>query len=182
MGAMSARICAVVAALLLSLTLAGCSQVDPSATTIVRRLEEPLPAIEGDDLDGKLISTEDYRGDVLVVNVWGSWCGPCEAEQPALVRVADAYAAEGVSFMGINHTDQLAQAKEFVRRFDVPYRSLYDAAGRTAADLGYVGLPDTYIVDRDGTMRIAINGPTDEAQLSALLDEVLGNAPSPTPA
>jgi thiol-disulfide isomerase/thioredoxin len=159
------------------LALVGCTQVGTTAgTTVVRRLDEPLPLLSGDDLDGGRISTEDFRGDVLVLNVWGSWCGPCEQEQPALVRVAERYAADGVSFMGINHTDQVAQAKEFVRRFRVPYPSLYDPAGRTAADLDYVGLPDTYIVDREGQIRIAINGPTDEAQLTALLDEVLASA------
>jgi thiol-disulfide isomerase/thioredoxin len=159
---------------LILLAPVGCTQVGTTAgTTVVRRLDEPLPTLAGDDLDGGPLSTDDFRGDVLVLNVWGSWCGPCETEQPALVRVAERFEADGVSFMGINHTDQVAQAKEFVRRFDVPYPSLYDPAGRTAADLGYVGLPDTYIVDRDGTIRVAINGPTDEAQLTALLDEVL---------
>ena len=165
-----------VAAIVSALALAACTQVDPSATTIVRRLDEPLPVIAGEDLDGLPISSEDFLGDVLVLNVWGSWCGPCEQEQPDLVRVAEDYADRGVSFMGINHTDQQAQAKEFARRFEVPYRSLYDPAGRTAADLEYVGLPDTYIVDPDGTVRVAISGPTDETQLSVLLDEVLAGA------
>lgn len=173
---MRARIAIVVVAGLLLLAAPACSEVDPSATTVVRRMDEPLPVIDGEDLDGAPISSRDFLGDVLVLNVWGSWCGPCEQEQPALVRVAGAYADRGVSFMGINHTDQQAQAKEFVRRFEVPYRSLYDPAGRTAADLGYVGLPDTYIVDLDGTLRVAISGPTDETQLSALLEEVLAEA------
>lgn len=158
---------------LLLLLAAACNDVDPSATTIVRRVDEPLPTLAGEDLDGQPISSEDLRGDVLVVNVWGSWCGPCEQEQPELVRVAEAYEGRGVSFMGINYADQVAAAREFVRRFEVPYPSLVDEAGKTAAQLGYVGLPATYLVDTDGRIRVAINGPTDGAQLSALLDEVL---------
>lgn len=175
-GRIAVVVAAVVAAGLLLLPAPACSEVDPSATTIVRRMDEPLPVIDGEDLDGAPISSRDLLGDVLVLNVWGSWCGPCEQEQPALVRVAEDYADRGVSFMGINHTDQLAQAREFVRRFEVPYPSLYDPAGRTAADLEYVGLPDTYLVDADGTLRVAINGPTDEEQLVALLEEVLAEA------
>jgi thiol-disulfide isomerase/thioredoxin len=170
---------AVAACLVLTIGAAACSEVEPSASTVVRRVDEPLPVIAGEDLDGEPISTQDHLGRVLVLNVWGSWCGPCETEQPDLVRVAEAYEDRGVSFMGINHTDQLAPAQAFVRRFDVPYRSLYDPAGRTAADLEYVGLPDTYVVDADGTLRVAISGPTDEAQLSALLDEVLAAQPVP---
>ena len=173
MGAMRARIAVTIAAGLLLLVTTACFQVDPSATTVVRRVDEPLPLIDGEDLDGAPISSQEFLGDVLVLNVWGSWCGPCEQEQPSLVRVAEAYADRGVSFMGINYSDQLAQATEFVRRFEVPYRSLYDPAGRTAADLEYVGLPDTYLVDPDGRLRVAISGPTDEAQLEALLDEML---------
>lgn len=154
----------------------ACTDVDPSATTIVRRVDEPLPVLAGEDLDGRAISSEDFRGDVLVVNVWGSWCGPCEQEQPELVRVAASYEDRGVSFMGINYADQVAAAREFVRRFEVPYPSLVDEAGKTAAQLEYVGLPDTYLVDADGTMRVVISGPTGETQLSALLDEMLAES------
>jgi thiol-disulfide isomerase/thioredoxin len=166
----------VVAATLLAPALSACTQGDPSDTTVVRRVDEPLPVLEGEDLDGRPISSEDFRGEVLVVNVWGSWCGPCEQEQPELVRVAEDYAGRGVAFMGINYADQVAAARAFARRFDVPYPSLVDEAGRTAAQLGYLGLPDTYIVDADGRMRVAIAGPTGEAQLGALLDEVLAGA------
>lgn len=165
-----------VAAGLLAPVLSACTQVDPSAATVVRRIDEPLPVLEGEDLDGGAISSEDFRGEVLVVNVWGSWCGPCEQEQPELVRIAEDYADRGVAFMGINYADQVAAAREFVRRFEVPYPSLVDEAGKTAAQLGYLGLPDTYVVDAEGTMRVAIAGPTNGPQLRALLDEVLAGA------
>lgn len=173
MAGVRVRASLVAVALLL---VTACSEVDPSATTVVRRVDEPLPVLEGEDLDGAPISSRDFLGEVLVINVWGSWCGPCEQEQPELVRVADSYADRGVAFMGVNYADQQTQAEEFVRRFDVPYPSLYDPAGKTAADLGYLGLPDTYVVDASGRTRVAIAGPTDEAQLSALLDEVLAEA------
>jgi len=119
------------------------------------------------------MSTEDHAGQVLVLNVWASWCAPCEAEMPELVKVARAYANRGVTFLGINHQDQLAAARAFAERYDVPYDSFHDDAGRFAAKLGYLGLPDTYVVDAGGTIRLAISGPTTEEQLSALLDEVL---------
>jgi thiol-disulfide isomerase/thioredoxin len=137
-----------------------------------------MPVLEGEGLDGRPVSTADAAGKVLVVNVWATWCAPCEAEQPALVRVADRYADRGVAFFGVNQQDQVAAANAWVRRFDVPYPSLYDPAGRTSGKLGYVGLPDTYIVDRGGTIRAAVNGGLTESQLSELLDEVLASSPT----
>lgn len=160
------------------LVLSACTISTDAGETIVRRVADPMPMLSGEGLDGAPLSVADYAGQVLVVNVWATWCGPCEEEQPELVRVANAYADRGVAFLGINHADQTAAASEFVRRFAVPYPSLSDPAGRIAASLGYVGLPNTYIVDPGGTIRIAINGPTTEAQLTSLLDEVLAAPPA----
>ena len=147
---------------------------DPSAMgSGPQRVADPLPDLTGTDLSGERLSTADFLGRVLVINVWASWCDSCEAEQPELVRVAERYASRGVSFLGINHTDQQAAALTFAERFDVPYPSLYDPSGRFSGDLGYFALPDTYVVDAAGTIRFAIWGATDEEELSGLLDELL---------
>jgi thiol-disulfide isomerase/thioredoxin len=155
-------------------------EVSKNFDAVVQRLSEPLPELTGEAVDGSQVSTADLTGQVLVVNVWATWCHPCEKEQPALVRVAKTYADRGVRFLGVNAQDGVAAARAWIERFDVPYPSLYDPAGRSAAKLGYIGLPDTYIVDPSGTIKVAINGETTEAQLSGLIDEVLGS-PTPTP-
>lgn len=172
------RIAALAAAALL---LVACTKVsaDPGAT-IVREVHDPLPSLQGEGLRGESLSTGELAGKVLVLNAWATWCQPCEQEQPDLVTVANRYADRGVVFLGIDHQDGVAAAREWVRRFDVPYPSISDQAGRIAADLGYVGLPDTYVVDATGTIRYAINGATTTAQLSELLDRVVGSA-SATP-
>jgi thiol-disulfide isomerase/thioredoxin len=143
------------------------------STTVVRELHEPLPRLTGEDLDGEPLSTDDFAGRVLVINVWATWCLECETETPALVRLANAYAPRGVVFLGIDHGDQVALAQRFVERFAVPYPSFSDPAGRLAARLGYFTLPDTYVVDATGTIRYALNGATTEAQLGPLLEQVL---------
>ncbi len=165
----------LVAAPVLIALLAACTGGSTeTGTTSVQRVSEPLPLLEGKAVDGDAtLSTADHAGEVLVLNVWASWCAPCEEEMPELVRVAERYENRGVTFLGINHTDQLASARTFARRYRVPYDSFHDDAGRFAAKLGYLGLPDTYVVDAGGTIRFAINGPTTEAELSGLLDEVL---------
>ena len=163
-------------AFLLLASLAACTRGDDVSTaTPVRSVSEPLPTLAGDDLDGRPVSSDDYRGSVLVVNAWATWCTPCEQEQPALVDVARRYADRGVRFLGIDHMDQDAAASSWVRRYHVPYPNLADRSGTFAASLDYFGLPDTYVVDRDGTIRYAIGpGATSEGQLSHILDEVLG--------
>jgi peroxiredoxin len=154
------------------------SQAQESSGTALRAVSEPLPELAGQDLQGKQISSEDYRGHVLVVNAWASWCIPfCEQEQPELVAAANRYRDRGVRFLGINHMDQTASANEWVRRFKVPYPSLYDPSGKFAADLDYYGLPDTYVVDPTGTIRYVIGpGPVTADQLSTAIDAVLAGA------
>ena len=136
--------------------------------------DERLPELTGESLDGERLDASAYAdGNVLVINVWADWCGPCRLEQPMLVRLADRYRDEGVRFLGINYQDDRDAARAWVREFDVPYPSLFDPSGRSAADLGFPALPDTYVVDPGGTIRWVVYGETDEAELAGLIDEVL---------
>jgi cytochrome c biogenesis protein CcmG/thiol:disulfide interchange protein DsbE len=148
----------------------------------VRQMSSPAPDVGGQGLDGGQHAIADARGHVLVVNVWATWCGPCQDELPAIVRVAHTYAGRGVRFLGLDYADDSAQAREWVRRYGMPYPSISDPSGRFADDLGFVGLPDTYIVDRNGTIRYwlagAIDDPSEEKAFTALLDEVLAGASS----
>jgi len=140
----------------------------------VAEMDRPLPRLVGETLDGaRLDASAHADGEVLVINVWAHDCAPCRTEQPELVDLASRYAAEGVRFLGINYDDDLDAAKAWVEEFDVPYPSLFDPSGRTAAQLGYPALPDTYVVDRQGTIRWAVFGATDGAELGGLIDDVL---------
>ena len=142
-------------------------------------VERPLPDLSGPRLDGGTVDIAEFEGRPLVVNVWASWCGPCETETPDMITLAREYAAEGVRFLGIDHNDQTAAARAFTERKGTTYPSVEDPAGRFAAQLGYIGLPATFVVDADGMIRWAIYGPTDAATVRPLIDDVLGVA-SPT--
>jgi DsbE subfamily thiol:disulfide oxidoreductase len=140
----------------------------------VAEVNEPLPRLAGKTLDGdRLDASAHADGSVLVINVWADWCGPCRREQPQLVRLADRYHEDEVRFLGINYQDDRDAARAWVEEFGVPYPSLYDPSGRTAADLGYPALPDTYVVDREGTIRWVVFGATDEKELAGLIDDLL---------
>jgi DsbE subfamily thiol:disulfide oxidoreductase len=155
--------------------MASCEEGNPVFGAASR--DEPLPTLTGESLDGEHLDAAIYaEGNVLVINVWASWCDPCRREQPQLVRLADRYRGDGVRFLGINYQDDRDAARAWVRDFRVPYPSLFDPPGRSAADLGFPALPDTYVVDPGGTIRWVVYGETDERELTGLIEEVLALA------
>lgn len=162
-----------------ALLAAACSG-DPSPAQPIA-VDRPLPDLSGPRLDGVgTVDMDEFQGRPLVVNVWASWCGPCETETPDMIRLAGEYADEGVRFLGIDHNDQTAAARAFTERKGTSFPSVEDPAGRFAAQLGYVGIPATFVVDDEGVIRWAIYGPTDAATVRPLIDDVLGVGATPT--
>jgi thiol-disulfide isomerase/thioredoxin len=123
--------------------------------------------------DDKAWSSASAHGQVLVVNFWASWCGPCRAEQPALAAVARAYRDRRVAFIGVNVQDTRAAALAYTREFQVPYPSLFDPAAQTATRLRAVALPTTFILDRDGVIADQLTGRTTVPILRARLEALL---------
>ena len=163
----------VLTSLVLFIIATACTSGDDSIFGVAE-MDEPLPRLVGETLDGaRLDAATHAAGEVLVINVWAHDCAPCRTEQPELVDRAGRDADDGVRFLGINYDDDLDAARAWVGEFDVPYPSLFDPSGRTAAELGYPALPDTYVVDRQGTIRWVVFGATDGPQLAGLIDDVL---------
>ncbi len=146
---------------------------DPREEGGVASLDEPFPGLEGEAVVGPPVDTAGMDWSVLVVNVWATWCEPCRREQPALLRVGTSFDGRGVEFVGVDYNDDRAAAERWIEDYEVPYPSLFDPSGRTAATLAYPFLPVTYVVDASGTMRYAIYGETSEDELSGLIGEVL---------
>jgi len=143
-------------------------------------LDRPLPVLSGRSLTGTDVGTSLLEGKVGVINVWATWCGPCRREQPGLVRLSRRY-GDRVGFLGINYNDEKAGARRWAdTEFRVPYPSLFDPDGRTASALEFPYLPDTYVVDPSGTIRWAIYGEADEAELGNLIDGLLAEDPAPS--
>ncbi|MFB7462254.1 TlpA disulfide reductase family protein [Streptomyces sp. NPDC056224] len=96
--------------------LAGIGLVVAAATVVESAARPTAPVLAGEDLDGKPVGLTGFRGQVVVLNVWGSWCGPCRAEADDLERLSEQTRAEGVRFLGINVRDRdRAAAQAFVR-------------------------------------------------------------------
>jgi thiol-disulfide isomerase/thioredoxin len=140
----------------------------------VAEVDRPLPRLAGETVYGERLDAASYAdGDVLVINVWADWCAPCRREQPQLVRLADRHRDDGVRFLGINYQDDRDAARAWISEYDVPYPSLFDPFGRSAAHLGFPALPGTYVVGPGGTIRWIVYGETDEEELGGLIDDVL---------
>ena len=138
--------------------------------------------LEGTTLDDEPWASADHAGEVVVVNVWGSWCGPCDAEAPDLVEVADGFAEAGapVQFVGVNHRDSVQNALAFEKKHAVPYPSLVDDGGRTLAQLQGLATsrPTTMLLDGEGRVAARVNGQVDAATLRGLVEDVLADEPA----
>ncbi len=113
-----------------------------------------LPAL-GDD--ASVLTPADYKGRVWVLNVWASWCGPCRDEHAMLVQAAKE---QPLLLVGLNYKDDPRNADEWLRRLGNPYAATArDADGRASIDWGVYGVPETFVIDRDGIVRLKHVGP-----------------------
>lgn len=113
----------------------------------------PAPRLAGTTLDGEPLDVADYRGQVVVLNFWASWCPPCRAEAANLIEVAERTKADGVQFIGVNVKNAKDEALAFERKQGVPYPSLHDQPGvlltRFRTLVPQVP-PTTLLLDREG--------------------------------
>ncbi|MFJ9664114.1 TlpA family protein disulfide reductase [Streptomyces sp. NPDC101219] len=137
------------------------------------------PELSGDTVDGKDVDVADYKGKVVVLNVWGSWCNPCRAEAKYFAKVSREYADQGVQFVGINTRDtNIRAARAFEEDFDVPYPSLYDPTGKLLlrfkkGTLNPQTVPSTLVLDRDGKIAARSLSPLSEERLLKMLKPVV---------
>jgi thiol-disulfide isomerase/thioredoxin len=149
---------------------AGLCLTAPDARTAAPSGEGP---VLGDE--GATTSLGERAGQPVVVNFWGSWCGPCRAEQPELNEVADRFEGE-VTFLGVNVNDPSANALAYVREFEPPYPSIHDPAGTYAASFEGVGpntMPSTILVDAEGRVAARLFGATTATELTVLTSRLL---------
>ncbi|MDT0300544.1 TlpA family protein disulfide reductase [Streptomonospora wellingtoniae] len=149
---------------------------DGSSTAFRPGDREPVPEVSGETLGGDPVSLADYRGDVLVLNFWASWCGPCRSEVPVLNEVHSENKDAGVAFLGVNIKDNRAAAKAFEENQDVEYPSLYDQPGKVAQafrdTVPPAAIPSTLVVDRQGRIAARVIGETSYNELSDLVEPV----------
>ena len=160
------RVLACLAALCVLGTACGRGDgADPSPVPSTDKLEDGTP----DRFDE---AVRALRGKPVVVNFWATWCGPCEKEMPRLVRAANTYAGR-VHFLGVDVQDSAASAAEFIRRYDIPFRSLSDPDGEIRTAQRLVGLPETQFYGADGELAFLNRGEITEDELIDKIEELL---------
>jgi len=133
----------------------------------------PAPEFALSLFDGGALSLADLRGSVVVVNFWASWCAPCRDEAPVLERVWLEYEDQGVVFVGVNFRDVPAKAVAFIEEFDITYPNGLDPYNRVSRAYGITGVPETFLIAKDGRLAEHHIGPITEAGLRAALEVLL---------
>ena len=124
----------------------------------------PAPDIRLPRLDGRgEQSLSDYRGKVVVLNYWASWCEPCRKESPLLERWHRRITPRGGTVLGVDVLDVSSDAREFVAEFGLSYPMLRDGDGASQEKFGVVAYPETVVIDRRGRIAGVVRGPVDEA-------------------
>ena len=155
----------------------GYPEVGRRLTRIPPDERRVAPEVSGPALgSGRILSSTAYPGKVVVLNVWGSWCGPCRKEAPDL-QAASEQTSDVARFLGINTKDRSeAPAEAFVRANRLSYPSIYDPDGRTllafAGDLPPSAIPSTMILDKEGRLAVRVLGDISRATLVAMITDV----------
>jgi DsbE subfamily thiol:disulfide oxidoreductase len=150
--------------------------VKPGYSEVPLSKRQPAPNLSGSTLTNVSLSLSQYRGKVVVVNFWGSWCAPCRAESAALEQVAKATATT-TRFVGVDERDTKPNALSFVRGHGVSYPSVFDDDGSLAAAWpAAAGPPYTFIVDRHGRIAARFLGGVTPDELQTAVVKVTAEA------
>jgi len=158
---------------------AGFISGDGTATFLQVEQRNSAPELTALDFEGKSIDLKDFKNKVIVLNVWGSWCGPCRKEASELQALYLKNKESGVEFIGINIRDSKVSAEKFITNFGITYPNIFDRDGVKL--LGFKdtlpanAIPSTLLIDKNGKVAARQLGPIDRALvqgfISSLVDE-----------
>lgn len=154
----------------------GFATGDGTVTIVPEAEREPAPVLEGPSLSGDgTLSTADFGGKPIVINVWGSWCAPCRSEAPELVEATQRL-GDDVQFLGLNTRDlDEAPAQAFVRAFEIPYPNIFDPDGALLLGFGQVppkAIPSTLVIDAEGRVAARVLGEVNANTLVGIVGDV----------
>ena len=173
------RIDALAMVLALAVVLPVSSASQPSAK-VTALAPVAVPAIELKDTSGKLHRLSDYRGKVVVVNFWATWCEPCRAEMPSLQRLKERFDRDkrrpsAVVILAVNYNENAANVEKFLKVVPVDFPVLLDAFGEAASTWKPGVLPASFMIGRDGRMYYRVIGELDwsAAEATSLVERLL---------
>jgi len=159
--------------IVVSRAAAGRSQVGASPAP---QVGFPAPDFDLEALDGSRLRLADLRGQVVMVNLWASWCAPCRAEMPAIDHVYRQYRDRGLAVVAVNTTfqDDETEARRFLQELGVTFPAVLDRDGATSKRYFLQAMPSTFFVARDGTIGdMLFGGPMSEALIIGKIEKLL---------
>jgi cytochrome c biogenesis protein CcmG/thiol:disulfide interchange protein DsbE len=141
----------------------------------------PAPDFIVTTYNGETFDLSDQRGNVVVLNFWGSWCAPCRTEAPGLQAIYERYRDRGVTFIGVTWLDERPDALAFIEEFSLTFPSGPDTGLRISDAYGITGAPETFVIDQDGNVAASFLGPLSEdgplkfSDLTGALDDLLAD-------
>jgi peroxiredoxin len=133
----------------------------------------PAPDLTLENLAGETRSLEDYRDHVVLVNNWATWCPPCKAEMPVLHAYYEDHASQGFMIIAIEAGDAKNIVADFAKHYDLSFQIWLDPQGAALRAFGNGNLPNSYVLDRQGTVRYAWTGEVDRAMLEKYVTPLL---------
>lgn len=153
------------AAVFVSLLILGCRDAMTAG--------KPAPGVPVDfrlkTVDGRMIGPKDFKGQVVVIDFWATWCGPCHLQAQILEPIYRDYKGRGVQFLAANVGEDLDTVKKFLVKKPFPYPVLLDPNQNVAADLGVVALPTLMVVDKKGKVAYLQSGLADGDTLREII-------------
>ena len=134
----------------------------------------------GSDSSNEKVSLSDYRGQVVMINFWATWCPPCREEMPAMQSVYEDYQEEGFVVLAVNTTfqDNELDVIDFIAEYGLSFPILMDRSGDVSQQYQLRGLPSTYFVDHKGVIQtVIVGGPMNETMIRSRVDTMLKEAP-----
>ena len=137
---------------------------------------DPMSDFELTTLSGEVVSIADYRGKVVMVDFWSSWCVPCRVEGPILSETYLKWRDRGVEFVGIAIWDSEGPVLDFIELHGIEYVNAIDASGLTAVDFGVTGIPEKFFVNTEGEVVRKVIGPNTRETLDSILTDLTDDA------
>jgi cytochrome c biogenesis protein CcmG, thiol:disulfide interchange protein DsbE len=141
----------------------------PSPAPDAVQVGRPAPALALPDLAGREVTLAGLRGRAVALNFWATWCQPCKEELPGLAEASRAATGTCVAYVGVTEESSREDATAEASRHGVQYPVVLDADGAVARAYGVTGLPRTYLIDAEGTVRRVFSGRISRAQVEEAL-------------
>ena len=139
------------------------------------KVNYPVPELTLENIKGETESLADFNGKVVLLNNWATWCPPCRAEMPTLVAFYNAHASAGFLIVAIEAGDSQSDVQKFVNDYKMTFHVWLDPKGKALYAFKNPSLPNSYVIDRSGTVRLSWTGEINREMLEKYVTPILGN-------